>query len=73
MAKGKTGVAKAAVAESAEVKETRLWSEVAALQPQKSAYKKTCKNGRSLAEFTNAEGVVDTAALDAAVKKAKGL
>ena len=73
MAKGKTGVAKVAVEESAEVKEARLWSEVAALPPVKTVYKKTCKNGRSLGEFTKADGVVDTAALDAAVKKAKGL
>lgn len=73
MAKGKTGVAKVAVAESADAKEARLWSEVAALKPQKSVYKQTCKNGRSLAEFTKADGVVDTAALDEAVKKAKGL
>lgn len=76
MAKGKTAATKEVVVEHAAAAkavrtEAELWSEVATLPRQKIVYKKACKNGRSLLEFTTDKGVVDTDALDTAVAAAK--
>tara|TARA_Y100000004_G_scaffold81518_1_gene91529 strand:- start:37 stop:330 length:294 start_codon:yes stop_codon:yes gene_type:complete len=56
-----------------KVTEAELWAMVRALPRGKYRCRQSGRNGRHLREFTDEKGVVDTAALAAAVAAAKRL
>ena len=63
----------AAKKDKKKVTEAELWAMVRALPRGKNRYRQSGRNGRHLREFTDEKGVVDTAALAAAVAAAKRL